>query len=58
MADSGVTLSCGSWEARSQISKADRGKSLKIYSELLYQKEFQDINVIKMSKEAETEGLL
>ena len=58
LADSGVTLSCGSWEARSQINKADHGKSLKIYSGLLYQKKLQDINVIKISKEAETEGLL
>lgn len=32
------TLSCRSWEARSQINKADLGKSLKIYSGLLYQK--------------------
>lgn len=58
LADSGVTLSCGSWEVRSQINKADHGKSFKIYSELLYHKKnLQDTNVIKMSKEAETEGL-
>lgn len=57
MAGSRVTLSCGFWEVRSQISKADHSKSFKIYSGLLYQKKIQDINVIKISKETETEGL-